>query len=201
MGVEMTHALRMTLIKTELNPDQALLQRIADGDEDALLALFATYGRSMYAYALRLMRDPASAEEVVQQSLVAMWQGVGQFRGKGRVISWLLGIVHHKAMDLLRKREDVSLDELQVTLNTGEEAPARQVEARDNQTLIRSGLDQLPLEQRSALELIFFHNLSMEEAGRVLDCPAGTVKSRLFSAKNSLKGILTRQGYRLEDLL
>ena len=197
----MTQALRMTLIKTETDPDQALLQQIARGDEDALRTLYAAYGTSMYAYALRLTRDPSTAGEVVQQSLVAVWQGSGSFRGKSRMITWLLGIVHHKALNFLRKREDVSLDELLIPLPAMEEAPVRMAEARENQRLIRLGLDQLTSEQRTVLELIFFHHLSMEEASRVLDCPIGTVKSRLFAAKSSLKGVLIRQGYRLEDLL
>ena len=77
----MTQALRMTLIKTETDPDQALLQQIARGDEDALRTLYAAYGTSMYAYALRLTRDPSTAEEVVQQSLVAVWQASGQLSG------------------------------------------------------------------------------------------------------------------------
>lgn len=197
----MTQALRMTLIKTETDSDQALLHQIARGDEDALRTLYVAYGSSMYAYALRLTRDPDTAEEVVQQCLVAVWQTSGSFRGKSRVVAWLLGIVHHKALNLLRKREDVSLDELLIPLPAGEEAPARLAEARENQRLIRLGLDQLTSEQRTVLELIFFHHLSMEEASQVLDCPIGTVKSRLFAAKSSLKGVLIRQGYRLEDLL
>lgn len=197
----MTQVLRMTLIKTGTNPDQALLQRIAGGDDDALRSLYAAYGRSMYAYALRLIGDPSTAEEAVQQSLVVVWQRAGQFRGDGRIITWLLGIVHHKSLNLLRGRDHVSLEELLIPLKAGEESPVRQVEALDRQRLIRSGLEQLPIEQRSVLELVFFHHLSMEETGRVLDCPTGTVKSRLFAAKNSLKGVLTRQGYRLEDLL
>jgi RNA polymerase sigma-70 factor, ECF subfamily len=197
----MTQALRMTLIKTGIDPDQALLQRIAGGDDDALRSLYAAHGRSMYAYALRLTGDPSSAEEAVQQSLVAIWQGAGHYRGDGRIITWLLGIVYHKSLNLLRGRDQVSLEELLVPLKAGEEPPGRQVEALDRQRMIRSGLEQLPIEQRSVLELVFFHHLSMEETGRVLDCPTGTVKSRLFAAKNSLKGVLTRQGYRLEDLL
>ncbi len=197
----MTQALRMTLIKTGTDPEQALIQQIAGGDEDSLRTLYAAYGKSMYAYALRLTRDPSSAEEAVQQSLVAVWQGAGYFRGDGRIITWLLGIVHHKSLNLLRGRDHLSLEELLVPLPAGEDPPGRQVEAHDRLGLIRSGLEKLPFEQRSVLELVFFHQLSMEETGRVLDCPVGTVKSRLFAAKNSLKGVLTRQGLRLEDLL
>ena len=197
----MTQALRMTLIQTKTDSDQVLLQRITDGDEDALRALYAAHGVSMYAFALRLTNDPASAEEAVQESLVAVWQGAGDYRGNSRIITWLLGIVHHKALNLLRKREDISLDEQHIPLPSSNQAPGYVVETHERNRLVREGLEQLPKEQRSVLELVFFHRLSMEEAARVLECPAGTVKSRLFAAKNSLKGVLTRQGFRLEDLI
>lgn len=197
----MTQALRMTLIKTKIDSDITLLQQIAGGEEDALHGLYTAYGQSMYVYALRLLRDPSSAEEAVQESLVAVWQGAKNYRGESRLITWLLGIVHHKSLNLLRKRVDLSLDDQQTIFPSTEELPGHQVETRDRLRLVQEGMQQLPLEQRSALELVFFHHLSMDEAARVLDCPTGTVKSRLFSARNALKGVLTRQGYRLEDLI
>ncbi len=140
----MTQALRMTLIQTKTDSDQVLLQRITEGDEDALRALFAAHGRSMYSFALRLTNDPATAEEVVQESLVAVWQGAGYYRGNSRIITWLLGIVHHKALNILRKREDVSLDDLQIPLPSSSQPPGNLVETHDRNSLVREGLEQLP---------------------------------------------------------
>lgn len=197
----MTQALSLYLADKTKSPDYALMQRINRGDEDALREIFATHGNSMYAYALQLIGDPTLAEESVQQSLVAAWQSAGRYRGEGSLISWLLGIVHHKSLNILRKREDVSLDAMENPMPARDETPSRQVENRDIRVLIMHGMDQLSVDQRSVLELVFFHHLSIEDTGRVVGCPTGTVKSRLFAAKSSLKKILSRQGFSAEDLL
>ena len=86
-----------------VDSDTELLRCIAAGDEDALRRLVALYGQRLYAYALRITGDPAAADEAVQESLVAgLARGAGAFRGEGRRHAWLLGIVHHKALNQLR---------------------------------------------------------------------------------------------------
>ncbi len=200
-GMAMAQALGMILNQTKVNPESTLLHQIGRGDHSALQDLYIAHGRAMYAYAFRLLRDQSSAEEVVQDSLVAIWQGAKNFRGDSRVLTWILGIVYHKSMNLLRQRTDLPLDEAGEQMISVDVSPGQMAEDRDRIQIIQAGMQQLPVDQRSVLELVFFHRLSMEEAGRVMDCPQGTIKSRLFSARNALKGILTRQGYQLEDLL
>jgi RNA polymerase sigma-70 factor (ECF subfamily) len=191
----------MTLTENRLEPDLDLIRQIARGEEAALRGLYAAYGQALYAYALRLTRDPATAEEAVQESLVAVWQGAGRFRGDSRILTWLLGIVYHKSLNLLRRREDLHLEEETRDLPAKEDSPGRQMEIKDRARVIHGAMEKLPFDQRAVVDLVFFHHLSMEEAGQVLDCPAGTVKSRLFAARNNLKGILVREGLKLEDLL
>jgi RNA polymerase sigma-70 factor, ECF subfamily len=200
-GEDMAQVLSMTLTPSIIEPDLEVTRQIAAGNEDALRKVYAAYGQRMYTYALRLTRDPSLAEEAVQESLVVFWKCAGNFRGQSRLITWLLGIVHHKSINLLRQRSDLSLDEPSEPVVSGEEPPACQAEAHDRQRLIREGLDRLALPQRSVLELVFYNHLSLEETAQVLECPVGTIKSRLFSAKNALKGVMIRAGYRLEDLL
>ena len=92
-----------------VDSDRDLIRQVAAGDENALRKLYDAYGQRLYAYALRITGDPAAAEEAVQESLVAVWQGASRFRGEGagggRVIAYLLGIVHHKALNQVRGRE------------------------------------------------------------------------------------------------
>lgn len=194
-------ALEIPLITNILEPDKDLLRRITEGDEDALRSLYSAYGQRMYAYALRLTDDPTSADEALQESLVAVWQGAGRFRGEGRVIAWLLGIVHHKAMNLLRRKPTTSLDDESLTaLPDREPEPEHQAIAADQQRRLRNGLNHLSLEHRTVLELVFYQGLNLEEAAEVTGCPVGTIKSRLNYAKTSLRGILTRGGLKMEDL-
>src|SRR5512146_3086771 len=109
----------MQTLEAQLSPtntllqgsDADLIQRMAAGDEVALRRLYAAYGQRMFAFALRLAGDPASAEEAVQESLVAAWQGAKRFRAGGRAPTRLLGIVHHKALNQLRRQAVASLDD------------------------------------------------------------------------------------------
>lgn len=196
----MSHALGINLSEQFTQTDQTLIRRIAAGDEDALRELFAMHGTMMRAFALRLTRDEALADEAVQESLLATWQSAGRFRAESKVRTWLLGIVHHKAVNLLRMRADLSLDEETAELTVLPESLHGQIERNDSRRLMRAAIDSLPLEQRAVLDLFFYQGYRLEEIAEILACPPGTVKSRLFNARNSLKGILARAGMGLEDL-
>src|SRR5512138_979126 len=87
---------------TTQEQDLDLIRRMARGDENALREIYATYGQRLYVYALRLTNDPATAEDVTQETLVIAWRTARNFRGEGRLLAWLLGIVHHGALKTLR---------------------------------------------------------------------------------------------------
>jgi RNA polymerase sigma-70 factor (ECF subfamily) len=183
--------------------DLELAYRLAEGDTQALQELIAAYGQRMYAFALRLTGDPVRAEDVMQESLVAAWQGAKRFRGSGRLIAWLLGIVHHRAMESFKKPAPVVEDGL------GENAagPAAGGPLLEDQTALseqrralRLALRRLSPEHRAVLELVFYQGLSLQETAQVCGVPLGTVKSRLNYAKASLRGVLTRAGFSAEDL-
>ncbi|MBN1486411.1 MAG: sigma-70 family RNA polymerase sigma factor [Anaerolineae bacterium] len=180
--------------------DVKYIRRIAKGDAEALRELYAAYGQRMYAYALRLTADPATAEDVVQDSLVAVWQGARRFRGEGRVLSWLLGIVHHKSLNSMRGRSlPVDVEHLEV-LPDGDPGPDERVTSQEDAELLRQGIARLSPSHRAILELIFYQGLSLKEVARVCKCPVGTVKSRLSYAKKRLRGILSGQGVSGEDV-
>jgi RNA polymerase sigma-70 factor, ECF subfamily len=181
--------------------DLQLVQRIAAGNEAALEALYAAYGQRMAAFALRMTGDPALADEIVQESLIGIWQSARSYRGEGRLITWLLGIVHHKALQQLRRRALPSLDEDgQDEPPSGDPLPGDLAEQAERQRLLRAGLRQLTPEHRAVLELVFYQGLSLNEVAEVCACPAGTVKSRLSYAKNALRGLMNREGWSAEDV-
>jgi RNA polymerase sigma-70 factor (ECF subfamily) len=178
--------------------DHNLVHRMAGGDEAAMHELYAAYGQRLYAYALRLTGDPAQAEDVVQDALLAAWKSARRFRGEGRVIAWLLGIVHHLALKSLRHRSQALTDEIEALLEAGSPSPEQQIESAEQAARVRLGLRALSPEHRSILELIFYQGLSLEEAAQVCRLPLGTIKSRLSYARRQLRGILSRQG--MEDV-
>jgi RNA polymerase sigma-70 factor (ECF subfamily) len=182
-----------------LDPDAELLARIAAGETRALTELYALYGARLHAFALRLTGSSPAAEDVLQECLVEIWRSARRFRGEGRAVAWMLGIAHHKAMDVLRARKDcapaAALDDRLAEGPSVEQKLILSENARD----LRQGLDRLSLPHRAAVELVFFQGLSLRETSRALGCPVGTVKSRLNTAKNELRSILRDLGHEKGD--
>ena len=179
-------------IMTDLQQEIELVHRIADKNEHALREIYAVYGQRLYAYALRLTSDHDQAEDVVQDALVAIWHSAKRFRGEGRLLAWLLGIVHHTAMKSLRRRSNPITDQIETSLPDTGPLPEQRVQAKEQSAWIQTGLQKLSPEHRAVLELVFYQGLSLKETAQVCDCPVGTVKSRLSYARRQLRGVLSR---------
>ncbi len=173
--------------------DVEQIRRVAAGEEAALRELFAAYGQRLYAYAVRLTGEPAAAEDVVQETLIVVWRSAGRYRGEGRLIAWLLGIVHHLALKTIRRRSILLSDEVEENLPAPIGSFEAQAQARQQARWVRDGLQSLSPEHRAVLELVFYQGLSLEEVSQVCRCPLGTVKSRLSYARQHLRGVLSRQ--------
>lgn len=196
MLVDLTAKAPRAFPKTMIHTDNdlALVQRLAAGNDAAMHELYAAYGQRLYAYALRLTDDPAQAEDVVQEALVTAWKSAHSFRGEGRLLAWLLGIVHHTALKSLRHRSQPITENMEETLESGQASPEQQMERDERSARVRDCLASLSPDHRAVLELVFYQGLSLEEAAQVCQVPVGTVKSRLSYARRSLRGALSRQG-------
>ena len=172
--------------------DLDLIRRMQAGDDDAVRDLYAQYGQRLYAYALRLTSDPATAEDVTQNTLVTAWRTARTFRGEGRLIAWLLGIVHHTAMKTLRGDTRYLDDVAEETVSEDQPSPEEQAQVKDERRWVRQGIQSLSPEHRAVLDLVFYQGLSLNEAAQVLNIPVGTVKSRLSYARDHLRGVLAR---------
>lgn len=177
---------------TQTVEDLDIIRRMQAGDDDAMRDLYALYGQRLYAYALRLANDPATAEDVTQSTLVTAWRTARNFRGDGRLIAWLLGIVHHTAMNTLRGETYILGDVTEEIVSEDQPSPEEQVQVEDERRWVRQGIQRLSPQHRAVLDLIFYQGLSLNEAAQVLDIPVGTVKSRLSYARDHLRGVLAR---------
>jgi len=177
---------------TQPADDLDLIRRMQAGDDDAVRDLYAQYGQRLYAYALRLTDDPAAAEDVTQTTLVTAWRTARTFRAEGRLIAWLLGIVHHTAMKSLRSTTRYLDDVAEETVSEDQPSPEEQAQVKDERRWVRQGIQSLSPEHRAVLELVFYHELSLNETAQVLNIPLGTVKSRLSYARTHLRGVLAR---------
>jgi RNA polymerase sigma-70 factor (ECF subfamily) len=146
---------------------------------------------------LRLTCEPALAEDVVQETLIVVWRTAGRYRGEGRVIAWLLGIVHHLAIKAVRHRPLPITAEMEVSLPAINASPEEQAQASEQARWVRRALQDLSTEHRAVLDLVFYQGLTLAEVAKVCHCPPGTVKSRLSYARQYLRGVLSRQN--MED--
>ena len=172
--------------------DCDLVARILAGDESAIRDLYGRYGQRLYAFALRLTNDPATAEDVTQDTLIIAWRTAGEYRGDGRLLAWLLGIVHHRAMKALEQtaRPIHSLDDNTPGMGP---SPEEQAQSRETSEWVQEGLQDLSTAHRAVLELVFYQGMSLNEVAEISRCPLGTVKSRLSYARKHLLGVLSRR--------
>ncbi len=168
-----------------MRSDAQLLIRIADEDRGAFRLLFERHSDRIYRFALSLTRCPHLAEEVLQETMMAVWKGAKRFKGRSKVTTWLLGIAKNQAYNLLRKEErDKRLPE--VADRVADPSTETQMSVR-----VERALDTLPEAQREVLHLVFYENLTVRETAELLGVPEGTVKSRMHHARRSLAKELT----------
>jgi RNA polymerase sigma-70 factor, ECF subfamily len=171
--------------------DRALLTRIAARDRDALRTLYQRYARRIQRFAERMTRDRGVAEEIVDDTFLAVWEGAGNFRGQSRPSTWLFGIAYRRALKALDYR-NARLPHAPAAQSADYERTAAANESADSEIAdwVEASLATLSDEHRAVLELTYYLGLSCEEVADVLNCPLGTVKSRLFHARERLRHAL-----------
>ncbi|MFV2063648.1 MAG: sigma-70 family RNA polymerase sigma factor [Chloroflexota bacterium] len=163
--------------------DEELLSRAADGAQEVMAILFDRYQGSMYALALRISRDPALAQDAVQDAFLGIWRNASRFDAeRASARSWMLAIAHHRAVDAVRRRRPVaSLDTAASSLPLALIVPDIWTEVRQrlDAAEVREALGRIPQVQREAIELAYFGGLTQREIAGHTDTPIGTVKSRV----------------------
>jgi RNA polymerase sigma-70 factor (ECF subfamily) len=176
--------------------ERDLLARIADKDQDAFKQLYALYRKRLFAYLLKLLSQPESAEEVLDDVMFEVWRQAKQFQGNSKLATWIFGIAHHKAMNALRRRGSakvVELEEAGETL-TSSHSPHTEAERSNLREKMKAALAQLSADHRAVIELTFYHGFSYIEIAEIVQCPVNTVKTRMFHAKRQLQAWLHKMG-------
>ena len=162
-------------------PDSELARRVAARDRAAFLALYDRYAGRVYGLCLRMLQDSAAAEEVSQETFLKLWARAGQFDpSRGALVSWLLTIARRSALDRFRRearRPRRQPDDSDEGLDRIPDPSSESEEARWGS--LRLALQELPAEQRSAIQLAYYQGLSHREIAEFLDIPLGTVKTRI----------------------
>jgi RNA polymerase sigma-70 factor, ECF subfamily len=184
-----------TAIHVPACDDAELLCRISLGDEDAMASLCREHGRAVFAHVQLLVGERVLAEEIVQDTLLAVWRGARSFRGESSVRSWVIGIARRQTRDRLRGRRLRIVDDAFLADQPGS-GPGPEVMALDRAELaeVQHAIRQLALGHREVLGLAFGSGLSLPEVAEVLEIPVGTVKSRLVAARTALNRRLDEKG-------
>jgi RNA polymerase sigma-70 factor (ECF subfamily) len=164
--------------KVDTMDDAALLEAVAEGSQDAMAAVYDRYSRIVYCIALRVLREPGLAEDVMQEVLLQVWKRPQSFVSqRGNLGAWLSVVTRNRSIDVLRKRSPLEpLDEMPLP------DPRDMVLASEQNWLmdkVRVAIDSLPEEQQDPLELAYFHGLSHTEIAEKTGSPLGTVKTRI----------------------
>jgi RNA polymerase sigma-70 factor, ECF subfamily len=183
------------VIAAQATSDEMLLESIAAGEKAAMHVLYARHNVRVFRFILRIVGDATLAEDLVSQVFLDVWRTAGQFEGRSQVSTWLLAIGRFKALTALRNRkyEDVDQDEvLQIPDNA--ENPEACMDRSQTSESLRKAIAQLSPAHREIIDLIYYHEKSVEEVGQIVGIPQATVKTRMFYARKHLAQLLKQAG-------
>ena len=167
-----------------------LLRRVAQRDRAAFQELYLIYHRRLARFLMRVTSRHDVAEEIINDTLWVVWRNASEFRGQSTLSTWIMGIAYRRALKTLRSRRAKEW-----FLDLMDQLPTISVDTREqdaDRDWLTLAMSELPIEQRSALELAYLYGHSCEEIAAIMDCPVNTVKSRMFQARHKLQSILPR---------
>lgn len=188
-GVVDNHRTRANAGNVESREVQ-LLGRIVEGDLQAFEALYRIYFPRLKRFLDRMTRSPALIEEVVNDTMLVVWQKAATYNGTCKVSTWIFAIAYRRALKAIQHADEpVEMDFEQIPLET-DLHPEEEVHQRQRRQYISHALNALPMEQRMVVNLTYYHGLGYQEIAETMDCPVNTVKTRMFHARNRLRTLL-----------
>jgi len=156
------------------------------------------YGRHhvrVFRFGLRLLRNEQLAEDLISEVFLDVWRQAGKFEGRSAVSTWLLSITRFKALSALRRRKDAELDEESAAaIEDTSDDPEVAIQKKDTGKVLRKCLIALSSEHREIVDLVYYHEKSVEEVAEIVGIPENTVKTRLFYARKKLADLLKAAG-------
>jgi RNA polymerase sigma-70 factor, ECF subfamily len=172
--------------------DETLIRAIATGSQAAMGTLYSRHSIRVYRFLVRLLSDAGSAEDIVSEVFLGVWRQAGTFEGRSQVSTWILSIARFKALTALGRRRDGQPDEASTemvadTADTPEQAVLR----TDRNAQLRGCITQMSREHREVIDLVYYHDKSVEEVAEIIHLPKNTVKTRMFYARKRLACLLS----------
>ncbi|MCA1363809.1 MULTISPECIES: sigma-70 family RNA polymerase sigma factor [Bradyrhizobium] len=184
-----------SIIAAQATSDDMLLASIADGNRTAMHILYCRHNVRVYRFILRIVRDATTAEDLVSQVFLDVWRTAGQFQGRSQVSTWLLSIARFKALTAMRQRRFEDIDQEDVRqIPDGCDTPETSLDRSDTSAILRACVQKLSPAHREIINLVYYHEKSVEEVGQIIGIPQSTVKTRMFYARKQLADLLKGAG-------
>jgi RNA polymerase sigma-70 factor (ECF subfamily) len=183
------------IIAAHATSDEMLLEGIAGGDRAAMHTLYARHNVRIYRFVLRMLRDSTAAEDLVSQVFLDVWRTADSFEGRSQVSTWLLSIARFKALTALRQRkhEDIDQDDV-LEIADAADTPEASLDRSRTSAILRACIARLSPAHREIVDLVYYHEKSVEEVAHLINIPASTVKTRMFYARKQLAELLKTAG-------
>ena len=180
---------------SQVPSDAELLRSIALGEKRAMALLFARHNVRAFRFAMSIIADRSLAESVVSDVFLDVWRHAGTFKGKSEVTTWLLGIARHKALTLLKRSPDEQLtEEFSEAIEDTADGPEAALGKWQTRTIVARCLVKLSPAHREIIDLVYYHEKTIDEVADILQIPRGTVKTRMFYARQHLAQLLASKG-------
>ena len=171
----------------EPSSDEMLIARIAGGDRLAMQTLFARHRTAVYRWLLRMVGNEATAEDLLSDVFLDVWRQADRFQARSSVSTWLMAIARFKALSARRVRKDAELDEtIEATVADPSDNPEIMLQKKNRDALVREALNSLTPDHKEIIDLVYYHEKSVDECAQILGVPSGTVKTRMFYARKKM---------------
>jgi RNA polymerase sigma-70 factor (ECF subfamily) len=176
-------------------PDAALIRSIAAGDKHAMQILFARHNVRVFQFLLRFVGDKSAAEDLVSDVFLDVWRQASRFQARSQVSTWLLAIARNKALSALRRRSTEELDEDEAAaMEDPQDNPEVTLQNRQKTEILLNCPTQLSPAHREIIDLVYYHEKSIDEVAEIIGVPQNTVKTRMFYARKRIAELMVVQG-------
>jgi len=184
-----------SIIAARATSDEMLLESISEGNRTAMHMLYCRHNVRVYRFILRIVRDATTAEDLVSQVFLDVWRTASQFQGRSQVSTWLLSIARFKALTAMRQRrfEDIEQEDVRQIPDEAD-TPETSLDRSDTSEILRACVAKLSPAHREIINLVYYHEKSVEEVGQIIGIPQSTVKTRMFYARKQLADLLKGAG-------
>ncbi len=173
--------------------DARLIAQVVGGDLRAFETLYRLYHPRLSHFVIRMLRRPAVVEEVINDTLLIVWNKAATYNGHSKVSTWIFAIAYRRALKALRRADDPMEDTFAEHRESGEPGPEQVLGNRQVSTVLIEAMTGLSQDHRTVVDLAYFHEMGYREIAEIMDCPVDTVKTRMYHARRNLRAALSGQ--------